>query len=337
MQHSSSLHLFALRTLKRGVAIAVAGIAALATTRAYADPSSTSIEQGYDLGEVQTPRAVAMGGALNALGTSTSAIFLNPANLPLARVYHFEAFGAASPESRRLSGGAAVADSSTSRFAGGFGGSWSQMDPDGIKRTWTDLHLALAYPLGDKFSVGAAGRYLRVGQAIASGPLGASYASDGTSGDPTFNNFTFDVGATVIPMQQLRLAVVGHNLTNPGTGLAPTLVAGGIGFSSDIFSVEGDVLADFTTFQKARGRYMLGGEVFVANHFPLRLGYRYDDGTRTHAVSAGAGYVDKKFSFEVSARHDIVGDHPATMVVAGLRYFYDAGRIAPDEADPVGY
>ena len=86
---------------------------------AYADPSTTSIEQGYELGEVQHPRVVGMGGAVQAFGGSTTAIFANPANLTLLRVYHLEGLAALSPESRRQSYGGAIADSSTSRLAGG--------------------------------------------------------------------------------------------------------------------------------------------------------------------------------------------------------------------------
>ena len=88
-------------------------------------PSSTSPEQGYDLGEIQSPRALAFGGAQVALGTSTTALFLNPANLPLARVYHFEALAAVSPEAQRQSYGGAVVDSSTSSLAGGLTGTWN--------------------------------------------------------------------------------------------------------------------------------------------------------------------------------------------------------------------
>lgn len=326
-----------LRRIRRGAFVAFAVITVLTTTRAYADPATTSPEQGYDLGEIQTPRAVAMAGALTAMGTSTTALVLNPANLPLARVYHFEGFAAVSPQARRQSYGGAVADSSTNRLAGGFAGTWNQMDPDGIKRTWTDMRLGVAYPFGDNFSAGLAGRYLRTEQGAASGPLGGSLASDGTRGAELFNAFTFDIGATVIPMKKLRIGVVGHNLTNPGTALAPTLISGGVGFTHEIVVVEADAVVDFTTWQKARVRAMLGGEIFVADHFPLRLGYRYDDGMRTHGISAGVGYIDRKWSFELSGRHDVAGDHPGTMLVAGLRFFYDAGRLAPDEADSVGY
>jgi opacity protein-like surface antigen len=304
----------------------------LHASAAHADPSSTSPEQGYDLGEVQSPRAVGMGGAQTALGTSTTALWLNPANLPVARVYHFEALAAISPDARRQSYGGAVVDSSTSKLAGGFGGTWSMLDPDGIRRSWTDFRLALAYPLSDKISLGMTGRYLRASQAISTGPLGASTASGGTAGDPMFNSFTFDAGVAVTPLKGLQVGMVGHNLTNPGTSLAPTTLVGGVGFTSSIFSIEGDAMADFTTWKSTRGRYMLGGEVFVADHFPLRLGYRYDDGQKAHAISAGAGYVDRKWSFELSARRDVVADHPMTIMVAGLRYFYESAGSEGGEA-----
>ncbi|HWL88509.1 MAG TPA: hypothetical protein VNO21_22050, partial [Polyangiaceae bacterium] len=101
---------------------------------AHADPSSTTPQQGYDLGEIQNPRTVAMGGAQNATGTSTTALYLNPANLPYAHVYHFEALADFSPEARRTNFGGAIADSSTSKLAGAFGGMWSQVDPDGARR-----------------------------------------------------------------------------------------------------------------------------------------------------------------------------------------------------------
>ncbi len=311
------------RTVREAATVALA-IALVART-ASADPSSTSPEQGYDLGEIQSPRAVAMGGAQTATGISTSAIYLNPANLAIARVYHFEAIAAVSPDARRQSYGGAVADSSTSKLAGGFGGTWNQVDPDGARRQWTDLRLALAYPLGDMISVGLTGRYLRASQSVANGPFGPSYASDGTRDDPIYNAFTFDAGVTVVPTTGLNIGLTGHNLTNPGTSLAPTTLVGGIGYTASIVSFEGDAMADFTTWHKVRPRLMLGGEVFVADHFPIRLGYRYDDGQRAHAASLGLGYVDKKWSFEVSGRRDVIADHPMTLFAAGLRYFYETG------------
>lgn len=312
------------RLQPRLVAAAAAASVLTATATAAADPSSTTPEQGYELGEVLHPRAVAMGGAQHALGGSTTALFVNPANLTTYRMYHLEALAAFGPEARRQSYGGAIADSSTSRLAGGFGGTWSSLDPDGIDRKWTDLRLSLAYPLGDRLSIGLTGRYLRASQAVAKGPLGSSRASDGTREDPVVNEFTFDAGASVALTESFRLGLTGKNLTAPGVGLAPTLLAGGLGFARDIFAAEADVQVDFTTWASARARFMLGGELLIADHFPIRLGYRYDDGTRAHTASAGAGYVDRRFSFELGARRDVVAEFPATTLAAGVRVFYDA-------------
>ncbi len=296
--------------------------------QAWAEPSSTSVEQGYDLGEVQHPRSVAMGNAQQVFGGSTTAVFVNPANLPLYRVYHLEGLAALGPEARRQSYGGAIADSSTSRFAGGFGGTWSQLDPDGIKRQFTDLRLALAYPLGDRLSLGMTGRYLRVAQKVSGGPLGPSLASDGTRDEPIFNTFTFDAGAAVQITDTIRAAVSGRNLTAPGTGLAPLALAGGLGWSNKTVTFEVDSLIDFTTFGAARARAMVGGEVLLADRIPIRAGYRYDAGMKTQAVSLGLGYIDQKFSVELGGRRDVVSDHPSSMVSLGVRFFIDSGAGA---------
>lgn len=292
---------------------------------AAADPSTTTPEQGYDLGEMQGARGIAMGGAHYALGTSTSAIYGNPANLPMARVYHLEAIGALSPDARRQTAGAAIADSSTSRLAGGLAVNFNMLDPDRVRRSWTDVRLALAFPLADAISFGATGRYLRATQATTRGPLGPSLASDGTKGEPVFSEMTFDAGVTVAPATGLRIGAVGKNLTAPGTAFAPTLVGGGIGYLGPNFSVEGGGLADFTTWKTTAGRFMAGGEFFLLDRIPLRAGYRFDTGAKTHAVSLGAGYVDRRWSVELGGRRDVVAENPMTMLVLALRFFYDSG------------
>lgn len=314
------------------VALAV-GVTCFAASRSvHAAPSSTSIEQGYELGEVQHPRAIAMGGAQQVWGGSTTAVFVNPANLPLYRVYHLEGLASLSPEARRQSYGGAVVDSTTSRLAGGFGGTWNQLDPDGIRRQWTDLRLSLAYPISDRFHLGLTGRYLRVNQGVGRGPFGASNISDGKPDDPIVNEFTFDAGAAVAITEQFRFAVSGRNLTAPGTGFMPLGVAGGLGWSNQIVTAEANTLVDFTTFGAARMRAMGGVEVLLADRVPLRAGYRYDAGMKTHALGLGAGYVDRRFSIEIGGRRDIVADHPSTTISLGLRFFIESGAATGSSA-----
>lgn len=302
---------------------------------ALASPMSTSPEQAYDLGEIPSARAVGMGGALNALGVSTTALYLNPANMALARVYHFEGLAAYMPEAQKQTYGLAVVDSMSSRLAGGLAGVWQKFDPSGIDRTWTDIRAALALPIGDHLSLGAMGRWLRVDQAAAAGPFGASPASGGTSGSPIFNQLTFDAGATVTIVDGLRIAAVGHNLTFTKSALAPTVAAAGAGYTSQVFALELDGLLDFTTWDSTRGRIMAGGELFLADRYAVRVGWRYDWGTQLNTPSIGLGYIDPRWSVELGVRHDLTSEHASTLLVLSLRYFYDpsGATASPSAAD----
>jgi opacity protein-like surface antigen len=198
------------------------------------------------------------------------------------------------------------------------------LDPDGIHRSWTDFRVGLSYQLGDHLAIGLAGRYLGVDQNTSVGPFGDSLVSSGTPSKPLAQYLTFDAGLTITPVEGFHIAAVGHNLSNPGVSLAPTTVVGGIGYDSHTFAVEADFLADFSTWQKTETRLMGGAELFLIEHVPVRVGYRFDQGTLTHALSAGLGYIGQQWSAEYSVRRDIVSDHPATMMSLSLRYFYDA-------------
>jgi hypothetical protein len=296
---------------------------------------TTSPEQAWDMGQFPGARTTAMGGALNALGVSTAALSLNPANMTLARVYHLEAMAGLSPEAGRQTYGLAIVDSviNSSRLAGGIEGAASSLDPDGLHRTWTDVRAALALPLGDYFTVGATGRWLHVNQSSGAGPFGSpDYVSGGTSSGPILNLLTFDAGATAV-LGGFRVGVVGHNLTNPGTALAPTTAAAGIGFQSDVFAIEADGLLDFTTFGSTQGRVMGGGELFLADHYAVRLGWIYSTGTKLNTPSFGFGYIDPRWSVEAAVNHDLESSHASSLFVLSLRYFYDAvGATTPADA-----
>jgi hypothetical protein len=276
-----------------------------------------------------------MGEALNALGVSTAAMYLNPANLAMARVYHLEALAAYSPDAQRQTYALAIVDSllSSTKLSGGLAGAYSRMDPSGIDRTWTDVRAGLALPFGDHFSFGLAGRWLRVQQAVASGPFGLSPASSGTPNGPLFDRLTVDAGATV-SLGDFRIAAVGHNLTFPNTALAPTTGTAGIGYFSQSFALEVDGLMDFTTWPKPRGRVMAGGELFLADRYAVRAGWRYDAGTQVNTASLGLGYIDPRWSTEVGLSRDLVGAHAETMGVLSIRYFYDPTGAYTSPNDP---
>ncbi len=297
------------------------------------------------MGDIESPRWMAFGGAQTALGTSTTAIYDNPANLAAARVYHFEGLLGFSPIANRQSYGGGIADSSTNQLAarpagtdaanglaGGIAGTWSTMDPDGINRSWTDLRVALAYPVLSNLFIGITGRYLQVTQAVSRGPFGSDIVSDGTPDQGLASLFTFNAGVTYRPIKQLSLGVVGQNLTYPNHPIAPTTIAGGIGLNLEVFSAEFDTLVDFTTYGSPRSRFMLGTEAFLFDRLAIRLGYRIDTGQKTHSICGGLGWIDKHFSVEASVRQDVIADHPNTMLVFGFRYFYDYNTAGQDPA-----
>jgi hypothetical protein len=334
--------------VSRGLVAAVlAGLALCAwSASALADGPLPATAQ-YAYGEEDTARSAGMGGALRALGNGTTAIFVNPADLVLTRVYHLEAIGQITPEAGRQVYGAAIVDSITGRLAGGLSvtGGWVNGADHALDRTQLNARLALAYPLGDVVSLGVAGRYAKLSQAGLHGPFGDSLVSGGlaeTPGDRTdrsamLNTVTFDAGLTVKAGDALHIAVVGKNLSYPNNGLLPTTLGGGIGYGTADLSLEVDAIADFNSYVGTTARIMAGGEYLLGDHFPLRLGYRFDQGAKVHFASAGLGYVSPQFSIEAAVQRSI-SDPGLTNIVFGLAYFLESSGLTrtPTEQDVPG-
>jgi hypothetical protein len=300
---------------------------------ARAEPSNLPPEIGYNYNEIETARAAGTAGAVRAFSNSTTALFMNPANLAASRVYHIGAFAQIWPEASRQSYGAAAVDSivSSARVAGGLGATWNFQDQDGINRQWTDLRFALAYPISDQLFMGLGGRYMWLSES-GFGPLGDSLASSGTPEEQIVNGFALDAGLTLKPSSNFAIALVGNNLNNPDHGFQPTSVGGGIGAAFGDFSVEADLVADFTTWDKTRLRPMFGAEALFADRVAARLGYRFDQGAESHALAGGIGYVDRTFDVDVSVRRTVTGDG-ATTLVFGFTYHLEATGLTPSPSD----
>jgi hypothetical protein len=311
-----------------------AGFAILAPSRARADGSTLPPEVGYNYGQTETPRIAAMGGALRAFSSSTDALFINPANMATSRVYHVGALAQIWPEASRQSYGLGIVDSivSASRLAGGLGGTWTRQDPSGVDRTSYDLRFALAFPFSEHFFLGASGRYLSMKQdGFPSGlfNLRPSTAAGGLNNKAIVQSITFDAGMTLKPIPELSLSIVGTNLTDPGHGFLPLTFGGGVAYGTRDFTIEGDALADFTTYGDTKARAMLGGEYLAADHFPLRAGYRYDQGVQSHALTGGFGYVDTAYELDLALQRVVVGDR-ATAIIIGFKYHVESGGLTPE-------
>jgi hypothetical protein len=317
------------------------------TARARGDASKLVPEVGYNYGEIETGRSAAMGGASRAFGSGITGVFENPANIALTRVYHLQALAQIWPEARKQAYGLGAVDSVSGPIAGAITGQYGVLDPDGVRRKWTDIRLALALTVSDRFYVGITGKYLKLsdsGPPLTGFGLPPSPAAGGLPDQASVENITFDVGATAKPTEQIAIGVMGSNVTNPGTGFQPLSVGGGVGFGNNDVTVEGDVLADFTTFTDGQGdsrtktRFMFGFEFLAADHYPLRVGYKFDTGIKTHALSLGVGYIDPKFSVDFAIRHTISGSEPygpVTSIIIDLQYFLEASGLVR-ESELVG-
>jgi hypothetical protein len=315
------------------LAALVAVCASSFSAHARADKSSTPPEVGYNYNEIETPRITATNGAVRALSNSTEALFMNPANMSAARTYHLAALAQIWPEPNRQSYGIAAVDSvgSSARIGGGIGATYNTQDTNGINRNWTDIRGAISYPFSDRFFMGIGVRYLRLRQ-NGEGPLGTSVASSGLSGEFIVAGFSFDAAATFKPADGFAISVVGVNLNHPDNTFQPTSVGGGVGYGKELFSLEADVVGDFSTWDSTKVRAMGGGELLLADHFPLRAGYRYDEGAKSHSVSGGFGYIDATFGAEIAVRR-VVSGAPATAIVFGFTYHLDSGSLIPGEGD----
>jgi opacity protein-like surface antigen len=330
---------------RRSIAIAIAIV--LCASAAAAERSERAPAVGYDYGEISTGRSLAMGGALRAFSNGTTALYVNPANMAMTRVFHLQGLAAIWPESRRQSYGASAVELRNNRLAGGVGAHYSWMDPDGVNRKWTDVRLGLAVPFSEKFYAGLCGRYLKLSQEggfrlnnAFGGPTDPVAA--GLRDQAIVNNFSFDAGITVRPTPSLAIGIVGANLTNPGHGFLPTTLGGGVGFGTRDFTVEADLVGDFSSYLRTDGstkttvRAMFGGEYLLADHYPVRLGYRYDQGARSHAVSGGLGYVDTQFSLELGLRRTVSGPSsavPSTAIVIEVQYFIESSGVFQGPTD----
>jgi opacity protein-like surface antigen len=296
----------------------------------------------YNYGENETTRSGAMGGALRALGNGTSALFLNPAAMTTTRVYHVEAQAQLAPEAGRQLYGGNVVDSVTGKLAGAASFTGGFVDPHGTNRSLIDVRAGVAYPVSDRLSIGVGGRWLKANQTAVTAPFPLDSVSGGL-GDPTgkrdsrfsfVNALTFDVGLTARLGDSVYLAAVGQNLTYQNNGVLPTTVGGGIGFGNANLSLEGDAIVDLTSWGKTTARFMAGGEYLVADHVPIRLGYRFDQGAKLHTLSAGLGYIASEFSIEGSVKRTL-SDPGITTMIFSISYFLETSGLTRAQSTDV--
>ena len=118
-----------------------------------------------------------------------------------------------------------------------------------------------------------------------------------------------DTSVTLVVLQTVRLAVVGHNLF-PFTdmdpkGDMPRSLGTGVAANFGQFLLEFDTDTDFDTYSKPIASYHIGGQVLVIPTLPLRFGYAADPGEEAHRLSGGIGYWTPQFMVDIGYQHNV--------------------------------
>jgi len=265
------------------------------------------------------PRLLALQSGVGA-ATGTEALFVNPAALAARRRYAIDGFyltdrrpGLDGSSRQQDYFGGAVADSSTTSLAAGFGYARAMK---GVE-TGTLLRLALALPLTNAFYLGTQVNYLDLGGA-----------------DRVATTFNLDAGAMYQVTRMVSVGGAAYNLlSNKHHAIMPRAYALGFAAGSEnSLQVVGDWRIDTNRVRSSSGsarstsRFGLGLEYLLAGSVPVRAGFQVDDTSRNAADkgtkwwSLGAGWVNPRLAVDLGYRQSTT-DPSARTIALALRIF----------------
>lgn len=256
--------------------------------------------------------ALGTGGAMRAMATGDSGPMLNPSGISLLRAYTAEgAYQYGSRDSAHDVHVSFVDSTSGLNLGGALFYTFHTASPPGATQTGHLGGVSLSFPLGDVVFLGGTAKYMYF-----------STEAEGATDKKT--GFTFNAGLTVRPITFLSLAVVGYNLTNPGTSFEPEGVGGGLAVSPFpsflllLDSVLERVSGDPT---RSKAYYMMGGGEYLGKTMALRLGGGSDGLHRNGYLSGGLSFVSSVGALDISMRQDISGDRKGTFLGVSARLF----------------
>jgi hypothetical protein len=274
---------------------------------------------------VLDPRALGLAGALCATPSSVSALYLNPATISMAPVYHINLmYQYAREQNANLhTAGGAIVDSVTSSTIGaGLSLNYLRANERHLDHESWDARLALSGNIKDTFFIGVTGRYLRVANDLESGDRGPNgRPALPSSGSQEMDGITFDAGAGLRFANVVSIGVAGYNLSNTGSAYAPLGLGSGVGLTLfEMLLIEVDAVVDFTSHDEIGTEIRSGAEVFLGGRVPVRVGYIYDIYYNINTIAAGIGYVDPAFGIDIGFQKDIT-DGGRFALALGLRIF----------------
>jgi hypothetical protein len=263
-----------------------------------ADPALVPTEDTLD-----TTYGLAMGTGARAGAMGVSALAYNTSNMAAISTYDVEAFSQIIPGSKSQGGtywtlGSSISDSTTSKkiamgtsFRGVFSG-------EGRRYSGWDWRSGIGIQAIPQLGLGIGVRWAKL----------KADRRDGQRLGPSFDGITLDASMTITPIPWLRLSGLGYNLIKTHSVLAPQMAGASVNLAPvESFSFGGDMLFDFTSFQKTEISWGGGVSYIAGEMVPLRFGYRRDNGRNLNQITAGAGFNKGKIGAEVALRQDVGG------------------------------
>jgi hypothetical protein len=252
------------------------------------------------LRDVMHARSLAMGEAVHGVGLGADTVDGNPAMMSVFRRYQIELSGTWDPGNKFADGSLAICDSQTNPMAAGVSYQVVSLGQGETRRTAHLNTLALGFPLLENLHVGVAGRYLLM------------------SGAATANALTLDAGLALKLTDGLTVGATGHNLIDVRHPELSRYYVFSAGYVSGLFSLGADVRADLGSPTGAKPYYSGGLEYAFGGTVPVRVGYAYDTGARSHFLSGGLGLFTEGGGVDLSYRHELTG--PGRVLALTLKF-----------------
>ena len=241
-------------------------------------------------GNVEMPRAAAMGGAHAAIATANDALVVNPAGIATGHKYHFEIDGLYDARFPAQAVTLSIVDTASSPVGSGLLFSrWASGSPAGRAEGWLG-GLAYAGAVGQDLYYGGQTKYIRF------------HGPDGLS-----SHWAQDVGI-LSRKGGFSWAAVVQNIALEKIPLFPLTgtVAVALGSDSD-WHLAFDYKADLSDLKGIKHRAAFGGELLLEQSIALRAGGTFDATARLWWASAGVAFLTEKGGLQVAWRRRLTG------------------------------
>ncbi len=265
-----------------------------------------------------SPRGIAMGGAVAAGGTGWAALVHNPAAQGYSRIYEGNLaynYGDGAEQAMTVS----LTDDALLNPRMAFGMSYTRVmaDVEGYDDSLTSTFFRSGLAMAERtqglmYSLGASYHHSKMAYLDTSDPDAIKENSN--------TAWNLDIGGLFIFQNNFRVAFVGRNLLDhENIGQLRELVgAAGMAFGPVYleYDLTGTLDPDRDDIPLSHG---VGLEVRPNPMVPIRGGYTFDTATDQHIVSGGVGFRSTSFGFDITYAQMVAGGDEY-WVVGSLTY-----------------